>query len=338
MTFRGFAIAALFGATLLGSTKLFAQTASPTNWAAKMFESTSHDFRTVGRGTKCEYHFEFTNLYQEDVHVAAVRSSCGCTTPTVTQETLKSRDKSAVVAKFNTTTFIGKKAATITVVFDKPYYAEVQLKVGGFIRTDVTFDPPEIAFGEIAPGSETEQDVVITYTGSKDWQITDVRSHCSDLQVQLSPPTKTPGKVQYRMRVKVLNSMAEGDVRERLTLISNDRDFPTTEMSINGRIRPSLSVSPAALSLGTIKPSTNVEKRILLRGDEPFRITDVVCGDERFDFVFEDQPKKIHFVKVQFNANTSADRVAQEIRFETDLKGGKSVNCIVTGSVGGSIR
>ena len=136
----------------------------------------------------------------------------------------------------------------------------MQLKVGGFIRTDVTFDPPEVAFGEIAPGSETEQDVLITYTGSKDWQITDVRSHCSDLQVQLSPATKKPGKVQYRMRVKILDSMAEGDVRERLTLISNDRDFPTTEMAVNGRVRPSLSVSPAALSLGTAKSNATVEK------------------------------------------------------------------------------
>ena len=113
----GFAVAALFGCLLASPGTLSAQTVTATNWAAKMFEQTSHDFRTVGRGTKCEYHFEFTNLYREDVHVAAVRSSCGCTTPTVTKETLKTRDKSAVVAKFNTSTFIGKKAATITVRF-----------------------------------------------------------------------------------------------------------------------------------------------------------------------------------------------------------------------------
>ncbi|MEO1529654.1 MAG: DUF1573 domain-containing protein [Planctomycetota bacterium] len=331
---RGFAIAVCGTLLALPAAPVLGQTVDATNWAAKMFDETEHDFRIVGRGTKCEYHFTFANLFQEDVHVASVRSSCGCTTPTVTKDTLKTHEKSAVVAKFNTSTFIGKKAATITVVFDKPYYAEVQLKVGGFIRTDVTFDPPEIAFGEIAPGSETQQDVLITYTGSKDWQITDVRSHCSDLQVQLSPATKTPGKVQYRMRVKVLGSMSEGDVRERLTLISNDRDFPTTEMSINGRVRPSLSVSPAALSLGTAEPSSIIEKRVLVRGDEPFRISDVVCSDDRFEFVIPDEAKKIHFVTIRFKAGAGADRIAQEIRFETDLKGGKAVNCVVTGSLG----
>ncbi|KAA5545570.1 DUF1573 domain-containing protein [Roseiconus nitratireducens] len=300
-----------------------------------MFSVQEHDFRTVGRGTKCEYHFEFQNRYQETVHVAAVRSSCGCTTPSVTQDTLQTHESASVVAHFNTDTFIGQKSALITVVFDKPYYAEVQLKVSGFIRTDVTFDPPEVAFGEIAPGQGTQQDVMITHTGNSNWKITDVRSHCDNLQVQLSPPTTSAGMVRYRMRVNILDTMPEGDVRERLTLVSNDRDFPTTEMSINGRIRPALSVSPAAVSLGTAKPGTTVEKRLLVRGDEAFSITDVRCSDARFEFDLPNGNKKLHFVKMRFNAESGMDRIAQEIRIETTLGGGKSVTAVVTGSVEG---
>lgn len=311
------------------------QTSGSENWAEKMFKTTSHDFRTVGRGAKCEYHFDFTNLYQEDIHVAAVRSSCGCTTPTLTSDTLKTHQQASVVATFNTSTFVGQKSAVITVVIDQPYYAEVQLKVSGFIRTDITFDPPEVAFGEIAAGTGTQQDIVVTHTGNSNWQITDVRSHCDDLEVQLGAPTKSPGMVRYRMRVNVLKSMAEGDVRERLTLISNDANFPTTEMSVNGRIRPSLSVSPSAVSFGTAKPGETVEKRLVIRGDEPFEITDVVCADSRFEFVIPSGSKKLQFVTMRFNATDKADRVGQEIQINTDLKGGKSVTCVVTGVVSG---
>ncbi len=39
--------------------------ASADDWAKKMFTETSHDFRTVGRGTKQEFHFELKNVYQE---------------------------------------------------------------------------------------------------------------------------------------------------------------------------------------------------------------------------------------------------------------------------------
>ena len=319
------------------STKLWAQKpSSEANWAAKMFKVTSHDFRTVGRGAKCEYHFDFTNLYQEDVHVAAVRTSCGCTTPTISERTLSTHQKSAVVATFNTASYVGKKSAVITVVFDKPYYAEVQLKVTGFVRTDITFDPPEVAFGEIPSGKGTKQDIVITHTGNPNWKITDVRSHCEHLEVQLSPPQKTPGMVRYRMRVNVNQTMPEGDVRERLTLISNDKDFPTTEVSINGRIRPSLSVSPAAVSLGITKPGATVQKRLVIRGDQPFAIKDIICPDSRFEFVTPEGSKKLHFVTMRFVAGSDDQpRIGQAIQINTDLKGGRSVTCVVTGSISG---
>ena len=333
----GFSLVALtlIAALAIGDSDSAAQSSTGENWAAKMFKTTSHDFRAVGRGAKCEYHFDFSNLYEENVHIAAVRSSCGCTTPKLTQNTLKTHEKASVVATFNTSTFIGKKSAIVTVVFDQPSYAEVQLKVSGFIRTDITFDPAEIAFGEIASGEGTQQDIVITHTGKTNWQITDVRSHCDDLQVQLSPPKKTPGMVRYRMRVSVLASMPEGDVRQRLTLISNDPQFPTTEMSVNGRIRPTLSISPAAVSFGTAEVGTTVERRLVVRGDSPFSITKVVCADSRFEFETPSGSKKLHFVKMRFNAGDSADRVGQEIKINTDLNGGKSVTCVVTGVVSG---
>ena len=310
-----------------------AQSAHGQNWADKMFEEKNHDFRIVGRGTKTQFHFNFTNLYEEDVHIQAVRTSCGCTTPTLTQDTLKTHEKAAVIATFNTNTFIGQKAATITVVFDRPNYAEVQLKVKGFIRTDITFDPPEINYGEVAAGQPMEREVVITHSGNSNWEITDVRSHCTNLQVQLNAPERIPGMVRYRMVVRMDKDMDEGEIRERLTLISNDRNFPTTEMAISGRIRPSVSISPASVSLGTTKPNGTKEQRLVVRGEQPFEIVDVLCADKRFEFEVPVGSKKVQFLKLRFTGDGSAEPVSQEIRIVTDLPGQKSASCIVTGTI-----
>ena len=307
--------------------------AQKQNWAADMFETLSHDFRTVGRGTKSEFHFVLKNKFQEDVHIASVRTSCGCTTPIVKQNTLKSHETGAIIAKFNTDTFIGQKAATVTVVFDRPYYTEVQLSVKGFIRTDISFNPPEVAYGELSPKSTAEKEVVITHNGNANWEITDVRSFCNHLQVRLNPPERSPGMVRYRMSVKLLDSMPEGDIRERITIISNDRDFPTTEMSISGRIRPTLAISPATVSIGTARPGQPVEKRLLVRGEEPFAIKEVVCGDKRFAFDVPEGKKKLHFVKMKFTGDKTKNKVGQEIRIVTDLPDEKSATCIVTGTV-----
>ena len=312
---------------------VLAQTASGQTWADKMFEGKSHDFRIVGRGTKTEHHFDFTNLYEEDVHVQAVRTSCGCTTPSLTQDTLKTHETGSVIATFNTNTFIGQKSATITVVFDRPTYAEVQLTVSGFIRTDITFDPPEVSYGELASGQASEREVVITHSGNSNWEITDVRSHCGNLTVRLHPAERTASMVRYRMLVRMDGDMPEGEIRERLTLISNDRDFPTTEMAISGRVRPTVSVSPASVSLGTTSTDGFAEKRLVIRGEEPFEIKDVQCADRRFEFEVPVGMKKVHFVKLRFQGDGTTEPVSQEIRVVTNLAGDKSASCIVTGTV-----
>jgi hypothetical protein len=311
------------------------QSGNAQDWAESMFPVRKHDFRTVGRGSKCEFPFEFENRYEEEVHIAAVRSTCGCTTPVITKETVNSREKGSVIAVFNTNTFIGHKSAVLTVVFDRPYYAEVQLSVTGFIRTDITFDPPEISFGELAPGQPAEREVVITHSGNQNWKITDVRSHYQNLQVRLNPPERMPGLVRYRMLVRLDGSAPEGEIRERLTLISNDREFPTTEMAITGRVRPTLTVSPASVSLGTTTPGSVVERRLVIRGEEPFEIADVICGDDRFEFEVPQGSKKIHFVKLRFSADDSPEKFAQEIKIVTDLPGNKSARCITTGTISG---
>ena len=70
------------------------------NWALDLFETHSHDFRTVGRGTKSEFHFVMKNNYKDDVRIAAARTSCGCTTPTISKNILKSGESGAIIAKF----------------------------------------------------------------------------------------------------------------------------------------------------------------------------------------------------------------------------------------------
>lgn len=307
--------------------------ATAQSWADKMFAVKKHDFRTVGRGTKAEYHFEFKNLYEQPVHVAAVRTSCGCTTPTLTQETLQGQETAAVVATFNTNTHIGQKAATITVVFDQPSYAEVQLQVSGFIRTDITFDPPEVNYGELSPGEAAEQEVVVTHTGNSRWEITDVRSHCRNLSVRLDPPERNVSLVRYRMRVKLNGELPAGDIRERLTLISNDSEFPTTEMAVTGRVRPAVSVSPHAVSLGTMAADGQAERRLVIRADEPFRIKDVECADPRFVFEVPNGEQKVQFINLRFQADGSAQTISQQVRIITDLPGDKSASCIVTGQI-----
>ena len=91
---------------LFAASPLFAQ-----EWAKKMFKDSDHDFGTCARNARAEHQFVFENLYMEDVHIAGVRTSCGCTTPSVINPTLKTYEKGAILAHFNTDKFLGQRGA-----------------------------------------------------------------------------------------------------------------------------------------------------------------------------------------------------------------------------------
>ena len=72
-----------FVLSLFGGCALATREAGAQEWATKMFRETSHNFGKVARNAKIEYRFPIYNPYKETVHVAAVSSSCGCTTPEI---------------------------------------------------------------------------------------------------------------------------------------------------------------------------------------------------------------------------------------------------------------
>ena len=104
-----------------------ASMAGAQQWADKMFEVREHDFGVVARGSEQQFRFEFTNLYKEDVHIERVRSSCGCTSPSLEKSQVSTFQKTAILATFNTRTLQGAQGATLTVFFDKPYQIFVTL-------------------------------------------------------------------------------------------------------------------------------------------------------------------------------------------------------------------
>ena len=140
---------------LLSASTLTAQAA----W--KPFDTMWHDFGSVARGQKAEYAFLVTNNLQDEVHIAAVRTSCGCTTPYVLNDknTIKSYDQTAIMAHLNSDTHIGQRAATLTVTFDRPQWAEVQLQIRALVHTNLLMEPPSVQFGAVPQGKGGEASV-----------------------------------------------------------------------------------------------------------------------------------------------------------------------------------
>jgi hypothetical protein len=290
-------------------------------WATKMFETTSHDFGTVARGAKAEYEFVFSNIYVEDVHVASVRTSCGCTTPVIKTPSLKTYEKGAILAIFNTPKFIGQRGATLTVTFDKPYYAEVQLQVSGYIRSDVVLDPGSAEFGTVEQGTAAEKTLAINYAGRDDWEIVDVKSANPHLSGKVVETRRGDGLVSYNLVVRIDENAPVGYVDDHLVLVTNDRSSTEVPVPVEGIVQAGIRVSPASLFMGVVQPGQKVTKQVVVKGNKPFRIISVNCDgkDFHFDTSKDKTPKELHLIPVTFVAGKEPGKVSKTIRIETDL-------------------
>lgn len=328
--FTLFACSMLFTANLLSSV-------NAEQWARKMFIETHHDFGAVSRNAKTEYAFVIENCFEEDVHIVAVRSSCGCTNPVLTKKTLKSWEKGELIAQFNTRAFIGTKTAEITVVIDQPYYAEVKLTVGGTIRSDIVVEPGEIHFGDVDLGMSKTVDLKIHYAGRQDWKIKDVRGDSNFLEVRLDPVKRNGTMTNYLLHIKLMENAPVGEILDELLVVTNDEKNDQFTLPVSGRVLPPVSISPTFVSLGDVVKGNSLQQRLIVRSKTPFSITGIDCEDGRFEFPIPSGSKTVHVVPFTFKGDLLDENddgsLNQKITIRTSLGEDMKVETIVAGRV-----
>ncbi len=235
-------------------------------------------------------------------------------------ETLKTHQKGAILAKYNTAAFLGPKGATLTVTFDKPFFAEVQLNVHGFIRSDVLLQPGSVDFGSIDQGSGNEKNLTISLWGREDWRITGVRSGNSHLSATATELQRSAAQVTYQVVVRVDRHVPAGYLAENLTLLTNDPQSPEILVRVDGIVRDRISASPALLFLGVVEPGQKAIKQIVVRGEEPFRVNKATCAAPGFEIATPDgsAEKSLHVLPVTFVAPKGSGPVEATIYIETN--------------------
>lgn len=279
------------------------------DWSAAAFPIKKHDFGTVAVAAKTEFRFPVFNTFQQELHILRVNASCGCTTGIIDTPWISPGSEGSITARFNTGTFKGKRGADLTVVIDRPIYAEVRLRVDGYIRQDMVFHPGSIDFGKVNGGKVTVKSSKILYAGRSDWKIEDVRSNKAWLLPELKEVSRSGGQATYELSVSLKEDAPAGFFQDEITVITNDRQMPRVPLVVTGTVESALSISPQSIAVGGIKPGESVSKRLVVRGQTPFTIDSITCEgwDVKFDPTLE--AKTTHFVDTTFTPSDAATGV-----------------------------
>ncbi len=304
------------------------------DWSDSVFPVKKHDFGAVAVAAKTEFRFPIHNTTGRRLHIQTVRTSCGCTTPIVETPYIEPGQAGAIVARFNTDTFRGKRGATITVVLDQPFYSEVRLRVDGYIRQDMVFHPGAVEFGKVAHGEPLEKSVKVLYAGRDEWAILDVISNQPWMTIDVSLESRGSQRVSYELLVKIAPTAPVGYFQDELIVVTNDRAMPRVPLRVSGDLEADLSISPQSIAIGTVKPGEEVEKRLVVRGKDPFVIESITCPG--WDIVFEasTQPKPTHILMVVLRPTGDAvGSMSSELTVQTREGSASRATALVTANV-----
>ena len=218
-----------------------------------MFAEKEHDFGTVARGADTVYKFPVKNIYKQDIELVSVRSSCGCTSPTLENKTLKTGDVGYVVATLqhahvrrrpqrDADRRASSGTTTASLAAAKPSCASTATSAATWCSS-----PVPIKFEGVDQGTKSEQQVRVTYAGRSDWKITDVRGASDDLEVELTETQRFAGRVSYDLLVRMKDSAA-GRILQRATGAGDQRQQQPADSAARRRSRRSADFRVAGIA------------------------------------------------------------------------------------------
>ncbi len=251
------------------------------SWATKMFAEPKFDFGPVAQHSDCQSYLEFTNVFEPDMEVVSVTTSCKCISASTETKVLKANQKGKIKLVLDTSRFQGQRHVTLTVQFkySGSNYVTASIPCAAFIRTDVWMQPSFANLGSLTVGTGGEQTVKVSRTGNDQWQIRQVRSRNPGLTAELKEVSRGNGRVEYEIQVKVSPEAPIGNIQESLVLVTNDNSNANVALRVEGRVEADIQVTPEVLPLGRMKPGQEVRFPVVVRSKKPVRIERIDCAD-----------------------------------------------------------
>ena len=278
-------------------------------WAEALFEKTKagtldRDFGVVARGAETTDRVTVTNTLDVPVHVAGVRTSCGCSSGEwVGEKTMRPGETRILKIAMDTKRFSGAKDSNVIVTLDAPRYAEVRIPVKMYARTDVVLTPGSVDFGRVAKGEAATKTVNIAYAGFQGWTVREVQTAAgSRLDAKVTETGRTAGTANYDLTVTLPADTPVGPFRQRVRLVTADVKNPFVPVLVEGVVEDDITV--ADVQLGTVAAGATQRFNVVMRGKQPFTITAMECDGpaDRFKMKLPDAERTIHVLPMAFEA------------------------------------
>lgn len=304
------------------------------SWADGLFDETTKDFGAVARGPAISHPFHIKNTTKGEITIGNVHVSCGCTTAWAVKNRLAPGEETAIMAQMDTTRFTGPKTVTIFVpVSDGSSREEVRLWVTANGRSDFVVSPDGFAFGQVKRGAGSEVGVTVTFYTGNNVKVTEAKTESNYIKTTITEGKGANGTTTWEVKAKLSRDVPVGKWYSDIWLKTNDASLTQIRVPLNVEVEAALSVTPNAVALGALKPEGEAERRIILRGAAPFKITKIEGVDDELSAKDStDESKPVHVLTVKFKPGKAGD-FTRKLHIVTDLKDDNEVDVAVSAQV-----
>ncbi|MFL5339535.1 MAG: DUF1573 domain-containing protein [Gemmataceae bacterium] len=295
---------------------------------AALFDRQSHDFGSVPVGPLLQTTFEFKNTTQQNLHIANLRVSCGCVTPSNDGRVVAPGQTGVVHANMDSRRFVGSKSVTIFVLFDQPRTEEVRLVVNAFGRNDITLSPESVAFGQVRKGAGATSTLNLTFLNGT--RVTEAACDSGYVQLAMKELPRNGGGTSYELKATLRQDIPVGKWFTDVW-VKTDGGSDRIRIPVTVDVEPTLLVTPGNIQFEPTHVGAPEKKQVFVRGAQPFRILEVKGGDGVFTAAAtNDEARPVHILTVQFTPGKEGD-FAKTLRIVTDLKDDGQVDVKVNG-------
>jgi len=292
-------------------------------WAGPndLFTEKVADFGTTPKGTVLVHYFRFTNTTNQTLTLGTPRVSCGCTSATVSKNTVAPGESAAVIAYMDTNR-IPVPNSTKSVLVYVPFLSsqeEVTLRVQTVARNDLMMSPDKLNFGTVRAGEGGKVSTKVTFLSDPNWKVQEATSTGSFVKAEFKEAARAGNNVTYEVTATLDKGCPAGNWISDINLKTSNSMVEKLRIPVTVNVEAPAITSESA-ALGNLPLGVETEKKIKLQGGKPFKILEVKGADEQLKVVVEKKDaSETHTIVLAANPKTVGG-FTRNVEIVTDSK------------------
>lgn len=292
-------------------------------WAGPndLFTEKVADFGTTPKGTVLVHYFRFTNTTNQTLTLGTPRVSCGCTSATVSKNTVAPGESAAVIAYMDTNR-IPVPNSTKSVLVYVPFLSsqeEVTLRVQTVARNDLMMSPDKLNLGTVKAGEGGKVSTKVTFLSDPNWKVQEATSTGSFVKAEFKEAARAGNTVTYEVTATLEKGCPAGNWISDINLKTSNSMVEKLRIPVTVNVEASAITSESA-ALGNVPLGVETEKKIKVQGGKPFKILEVKGADEQLKVVVEKKDaSETHTIVLAANPK-SVGGFTRNVEIVTDSK------------------